>query len=304
MRKIKSISILASIAALAMTSCGGEAELNGPAGSVSAAAVPAMVGSQGFTAFLGSLEPQTAGAISPPGLGGVIPLEGAAGLAEDIYSACTSVEGSPTDGADGDGIPLNYKLRFNCDSVADLAALRTMIGTYTVTDKNDNAYGVLGGFKFSYDILQRGQYFVGRMYEAAWSGNWEATTTATSVTLSNDYTIRAGEDLDKPDMKQVIDSRSKFDSVYTPVDIALPFQAGTVTLSGLYRFSGSFVPQGDTTRYDIEVAFEISSSGLEYGANGRFKEGSFTLTDGAGNRLVYTYQNFNRTVQFNGQIVP
>jgi len=305
MRKMKSFSrpfsILACVSALALTSCGGEAELDGPAGSLSGAAVPTVISSQGFTAFLATLAPQTAGTIQAPGLGGVVQMNEVGGLAVDPYEACTSKEGSSTDGADADGIPLNYVLRFNCNSVADAAALRSMTGSYTVNDKDDTKYGLLGGFKFSYDITQSGQYYVGRQYDTGWTGTWEATPTATTITLQNDYTLRYGENLESPDLARSVSARSKFTTVYTPVDMAQPFTAGVMRLSGYYRMSGVLTPDGQTSpRYDVDVAFELSSSDLEYGNCG-LKEGSFTMIDGAGNRLVYTYQNCVLTKQFNGQ---
>lgn len=308
MRKMKSVSmpfsILACVAALAMTSCGGEAELDGPAGSLSGAAVPTVISSQGFTAFLATLAPQQAGAIQAPGLGGVVQMNEVGGLAVDPYAPCTTTEGSNTDGADGDSIPLNYIVRFNCDSVSDQAALRSMTGTYTVNDKDDTKYGIQGGFKFSYDINQNGQYYVGRKYDSGWSGTWEATPTASTITLANDYTLRYGENLESPDLARSVSARSKFTTVYKPADMNQPFQAGAMNLSGFYRMSGVLTPDGQTSpRYEVDVSFEISSSGLEYGNCG-LKEGSFTMTDGAGNRLVYTYQNCVLTKQFNGQNVP
>lgn len=302
MKLQKRLVMIASALALSTVSCGGgDDALDAAGGEISAAAIPLLIASQEFKAFKSGLVPQSAGAITPPGLGVAIPFVGNAGLAADPYIACTSTEGSDTDGSDGDGIPLNYVVRFNCDGVSDGALLLTFVGSYTATDKDDTLYGLTGGYKFEYDIQQRGEYFTdGRQYESSWSGLWEATTTASTVTLDHDFNVKVGEDLQDASKASSIAFRSKFKTVYTPTDIALPFAAGMVELSGFYRVSGTLSDQ--TMSESVSVAFELSSDGLEYGACG-LKEGSFTFTDGSGNKMVYSYANCVETREFNGQAI-
>lgn len=299
----KRLVMIASALALSTVSCGGgEDALDAAGGEVSAAAIPLLIASQGFTSFKSGLVPQSAGAITPPGLGGVVPFAGGAGImaGDPLYTPCTTTEGSDTDGPDNDGIPLNYVVRFNCEGVADMAALRTMVGTYTATDKDDTVYGIKGGYKFEYDIVQKGEYFVGRQYEAGWSGLWEATSTASTITLDHDFNVKVGEDLEDAAKATSIAFRSKFTTVYTPTNMAMPFAAGAMKLSGFYRVSGTL--SDNTNSAGISVAFELSSEGLEYGGCG-LKEGSFTLTDGSGNKVVYSYVNCVETRTFNGQAI-
>lgn len=300
MKQLKTVSILAAALSLGLTSCGGEAELDAAGGQVAPAAAALLVADPAFTAMLGKIAPQANGTIAAPGLGGVVGLT-EAGLLANPFDACTTEEGSKTDGADLDGIPVNFVQKFNCEGITDGAAERAMTGSYTVQDKDDTKYGVEGGFKFAYDVRQSGRYFVGRTYEAIWSGLWEATTTANGFALVNEYTIKSGEDLESPDIATGISARSKFTTTYTPDNMAQPFQSGAIEMSGFYRVTGVMTPPNQTTpRYDLEVSFEISSSGLTYAACG-LKDGTFTFTDGAGNKIVYTYTNCALVRQYNGQ---
>lgn len=74
MKLQKRLVMIASALALSTVSCGGgDDALDAAGGEISAAAIPLLIASQGFTAFKAGLVPQSAGAITPPGLGGVIP---------------------------------------------------------------------------------------------------------------------------------------------------------------------------------------------------------------------------------------
>ena len=308
MKKFNSISVLsATLAAFSfvLTSCGGEPELDAAAGQLAPGAAAVLVADPAFTALVGKLAPQTNGAIQAPGVGGVVGFvddgAGVGGLAVDAgYAGCTTTDGSNVDGADADGIPLSLTQTFNCEGIVDGAASRAMKGTYSVVDNDDTKYGMLGGYKFSYDVRQSGRYFTGREYESVWSGLWESIVTATGVTMNSEYTIKTGENLESPDVATSLAARSKFTTVYTPTDMNQPLAAGSVAMSGYYRVTGVATPQGQTTpRYDFEVSFEISSSNLTYDTCG-LKDGSFTFTDGGGNKLTYTYANCVVVKQFNG----
>lgn len=309
MGKLSTFFVMAFLG-FGLSSCGGEAELAGPEGQITSTAMATVLASTAFTDFSAAVLPKATGAISLPfssSPGNVGQFDGTSvrPLAAN-YTACTSSTGSTTDGTDADSIPLSFSQVFSCNGIDNGFGTSTFTGSYSVTDKDDTKYGILGGFRFDADFT-----FADNMShevnEGSFGGYWDVTVGSTTITSANNYRAMVGSTPTSgtpPASKYSMSS--KFDVVYTPANMALPWAAGSISLNGFYRLSG-VIYDGVSTQHDLAVAFEISTSGLTYNRTdcpaGGYKDGSMTFTDGAGNRLVFSYNSCTLTRQFNGQSI-
>ncbi len=308
-KRFRTIAFIAC-AGLGLASCGGESELSEAGGSIDQATLTMLLTTTAFSDLTSSIVPSGTGSISlpvpglPSGVGslGLGKLGTMAGQAD--FGTCTVTSGAKTDGVDGDGVPASYREEFNCFGINGTSDLT---GFMQMTDYDDTKHGVAGGYLFEFDITYNDRFGHENNF-GVWRGTWGVTTSATQISMTSTYSSEAGSiPTADPDNAERWKVQNNHSTVYTPTDMASPWQAGAMTFSGYSRFSGRLYSQAQATVYPLDVTFRVESSNLTYDRTACpgsfFKDGSFTFSDGAGNRFTYTYVNCVQSRAFNGSAI-
>lgn len=296
----KQLSALATVTLLALTGCGGDDSLSAAGGSVATSA-------QALAAFNGSINNELSRILISTNAPTLRQGNAGAALFSDIgiygiYDACTTVNPASRVDVDGDGIAKEKTYTYNCNNIVDSGSTYNLVGTESVVDLDDTKANVKGGYRYNHDFVFSYAQATGSNYNLH-RGFTEVVPSATSLTYAMEYEGVTNDT--RTGMKADVTTRTNWRSVYTPVDMANPTASGTVVVSGFYSLVGTSENQANWG--DMNVAFEVSSSGLTYdagaGCNKSFQSGSLTFTDGSGNRLVFDYACTSGTVKYNGTFV-
>jgi hypothetical protein len=308
--KKQSLTLIALVgASLALASCGGESTPTEAAGSIDSATLSALASTTALTDMKAAIVPSASGSITPPlsGLPTGVGFVGSHSLYPEssIYASCMTATGSDVDGADADDIPSSYREDYDCNEIPIPGhnGTSTMTGYISKQDYDDTKYGILGGYMFDFD-LNYDQKFSHENNVGNWSGSWGVVISGNTINLVSTFSSEAGSIPTTGEPASLWKATSNFSTAYTPTNAAAPWQAGSVVFSGFSRFSGTLYDNTLKQSYDLDVTFKIESTGLTYDRAACpasfFQNGTYKLTDGAGNVLAFTYVNCTETRTFNG----
>lgn len=306
---LKKLKIIAPLAALALTSCGGDTDaLTSASGQVSSAEALSVLG---YTAGgnLASFQALSLNFAAPTTVDGA---SGSSPTAANWYDTCSTRTPNPGVDADADGIAKEKTYTYNCNNVVDGTTTYNMVGTEYFLDGDDTKSIELGGysqgFDFSFSYQTTGTTGVSSNYH---KGSRAYTPSSTQLTYNQTYTY------DVTDTRATAISaklRSSWNAVYTPTNMASPLTGGTASISGFYGLTGTnanSAPAGWSGT--IDVVFQVSSSNLVYDSScqllagfaggAKFRSGTITMVDGVGNLMVWEFACDSATVKFNGSTI-
>lgn len=286
---------------LCLASCGGEGDLE-VGGTTDMATVQALLPT--FNSMISSFRLSDSGTV---GLPSTITLPGGVGVFAETgpdFSGCKKETGSKTEDGDNDGIPRNFRQDFDCSNIANGTGKSTQVGHYEVTDKDDTKFGVLGGFKFDFDIAYNDE-FAHETNKGGFKGTYEATIAGNALTLDSFFNYEGGSVPTDGQPSSYWKSRNEYTTTYTPEDMLAPWTKGKFKIDGKTGYSGTIYVQQTKTEVPFDFVFKINAD-IEYdkACGSYYTNGTFRFTDGSNNVFEYKYAGCgNQSITFNGQPV-
>lgn len=284
---------------LLLSGCGGGGgSLTAAGGSVNLAQATKIFTANQVSTALGSLVP-SANTNSPVSLPTNF-------VASNPFAACTQENPLNEVDDDGDNIPLLKEFKYNCNGVASGKSILKRVGYYKIVDFNDapgiENKGWGGGYRFEFDF-SNSMDASHEMFNDIYNGFFEVKKTASSLGYSSEYTGTVqGMNKTPVQFEWNWKWQSKWDNVYTPEDMAKPYDKGSAKFNGFFGVTGS-IPGNNNELVEVKVVFELKSKGLKYdnSCNYHWSEGSISYVDGSKNEVRYEYACSSVKVYFNGK---
>jgi hypothetical protein len=315
MRLFVLISLLSLVAACGGGNGTGTTTASNPLTAKTSAQLVSMLDSQVLSSFPKSNAKPTT------------PLAGT-GLAALKNSGLSCVTQSPTTPVDldSDSIFANRVTTYNCNEAdAGSGNIVTYLGSFTETDKDDDLAGIMGGYRFDFNVPTLNTSFTYTMNSenyklvtgGSYNGYWEGSGTSTSSTFVSDF---SGKNVYAFDNLTTSKNYSgNYDYMYTmnmtithdAVAVGQPWNTGTLNGSGTYQWTSNFSgenpePAGEGSEQmngSYHLNWKTIDLIFDHTCSVWYKSGSYEITDTAGNVIQVTYQCSTKTVTFNGAAV-
>lgn len=298
---------LIGLSLLAFTGCGGDGGPMAASGNVSAAQITGGVGAN-LATFANGITADQSGQQTPLG-NGTIPVTAGASLSIKAadYDDCGSYVIKNQTDADGDSIPVQVKIKYDCAGIVDGTNKKDLQGTTEIRDLDDSKAGYDNGYLIAYD-LKEVEISEGHAEPATYSFNGMYSLKNTGTKMVYDYAFTWTSVM--PWHKPPVDAeyRQEYTVVRTPTDMAHPFDEGVTTIKGHFKLKDYARINGKDVK--VEVVFEISGVDMQYSSDGGtcggryYRGGTLTYKDGGGNMVKTVFScDSDPVYYYNGKVI-